>query len=283
MTRVLVAGSRVRSERSDVETLPVVAALHRLGVDAETLPWDLPEETAGWCDADLVAVRTTWDYSERLDEFLAWTRRVGAATRLRSPAATVAWNAHKGYLVELAEAGVPVVPTRVVPRGRMSPDLGDGRRVLKPAVAAGGRGTHHGEAADLAGDAAALLADGDLLVQPYVESVGRHGEVSLIRLGDRWSHAVRKIPAAGGFLVHERHGGSLDDHTPTADEVAVAERALAAAPEPHALPAARVDLVYLDGAPVVTELELIEPELFLRRHPDAADRLAAALVSAATA
>lgn len=287
MTRILVAGSRVRSERSDVETLPVVDALRRLGVQAETLPWDLPEETAGWCDADLVAVRTTWDYTERLAEFLDWTHRVGAATRLRSPAATVVWNAHKGYLVELAEAGVPVVPTRVVRWGTAAPDLGDGRLVLKPAVAAGGRGAHHGDAGDLLEAAATLVAEGDVLVQPYVDSVVHDGEVSLIRLGDRWSHAVRKIPAAGGFLVHERHGGRLQDHTPDADELAVAERALAATPatpgEPHPLPAARVDLVRLDGAPVVTELELIEPELFLRRRPDAPERLAAALLGAATA
>jgi glutathione synthase/RimK-type ligase-like ATP-grasp enzyme len=283
VTRILVAGSRVRSERSDAETLPLVDALARLGVDADVLPWDLPESVAGWSAADLVAVRTTWDYTERLEEFLAWADAAGAATRLRSPAGTVRWNSHKGYLVELAAAGVPVVPTRVVARGTAAPELGAGRLVVKPAVAAGGRGTHHGYAEELAEPAAALLAAGDLLVQPFLESVERDGEVSVIRIGDRWSHAVRKTPPSGGFLVHERHGGSLDDHAPTDEETAVAERALAAAPAPGDLVAARVDLVRLRGEPVVSELELIEPELFLRRSAGAPDRLAAALLSAATA
>lgn len=284
MTRILVAGSRVRSERSDAETLPLVAALARLGADAEMLPWDLPESVVGWTAADLVAIRTTWDYTERLDEFLAWADRVGAATRLRSPAGVVRWNSHKGYLVELAGAGVPVVPTRILARGTATPELGVGRLVVKPAVAAGGRGTHHGDADELAEPTAALLGSGDVLVQPYLHSVGRDGEVSLIRIGGRWSHAVRKTPPSGGFLVHERHGGSLDDHTPTGEEIAVAERALRAAPVTAArdLVAARVDLVRLRGEPVVSELELIEPELFLRRSPGAPDRLAAALLSAAT-
>jgi hypothetical protein len=122
------------------------------------------------------------------------------------------------------------------------------------------------------------VALGDALVQPAVEGIDHDGEVSLIRLGARWSHAVRKFPVEGGFLVHERHGGRLEDHRPTPRELEVAEAALACAPAP--VHAARVDLVRLDGEPVVMELELIEPELFLRRSPDAAGLLADALLAA---
>lgn len=145
-------------------------------------------------------------------------------------------------------------------------------------MSAGGRGARLGSADELRGPVGDLLTAGDVLVQPAVGSIGRDGEVSLIRLGDTWSHAVRKLPAAGGFLVHEKHGGRLEDHVPTTREVAVAEQALAAAPGPVA--AARVDLVRLDGDPVVMELELIEPELFLRRAPAAPARLADALLAA---
>ncbi|MEJ2865658.1 ATP-grasp domain-containing protein [Actinomycetospora flava] len=276
MTRVLVAGSRVRSERSDAETRPLVAALAARGVDAADVPWD--DETAGWSDADLVAVRTTWDYTERRDDFLAWASTVAAATRLVNPLPVLTWNSHKRYLVELAEAGVPTVPTVLLGRGSAVPDdLGRGPVVIKPAVSAGGRGTHLGHPDDLRETVAGLLGVGDVLVQPAVESIGRDGEVSLIRLGGTWSHAVRKLPAAGGFLVHEKHGGRLEDHTPTTREVEVAEAALALAPGDVA--AARVDLVRVDGEPVVMELELIEPELFLRRATDAPDRLADALLA----
>ncbi|MHC1559731.1 ATP-grasp domain-containing protein [Actinomycetospora sp. C-140] len=270
----MVAGSRVRSERSDAETRPLIAALAERGVDAADAPWD--DDTVDWAGADLVAVRTTWDYTERRDAFLAWAARVDAATRLVNPRAVLEWNSHKRYLVELAEAGVPTVPTTLLDAGTRPPEL-RGTVVVKPAVSAGGRGTYLGRAEDLHDTVAGLLAAGDVLVQPAVESIGRDGEVSLIRLGDTWSHAVRKLPAAGGFLVHEKYGGALADHTPTTREVEVAEAALARAPAAD-LAAARVDLVRLDGEPVVMELELIEPELFLRRAPDAPARLADALL-----
>lgn len=277
MTTVLVATSRVRSERSDAETLPLLAALAERGADARVEPWDADDDLVGWSAADLVAVRTTWDYSDRREEFLAWAARVASSTVLQNPLAVLEWNSHKRYLRELTDAGVPVVPTRLVPVGSEPEPLGPGRVVVKPAVSAGGRGVHRGLGPELDERLAGLVAAGDALVQPAVESIDTEGEVSLIRLGDRWSHAVRKFPAAGGFLVHERHGGRLDDHEPTPRELEVAEAALACSPAP--VHAARVDLVRLDGDPVVMELELIEPELFLRRSPDAAGRLADALLA----
>ncbi|WP_018332526.1 ATP-grasp domain-containing protein [Actinomycetospora chiangmaiensis] len=274
---VIVASTRVRSERIDAENQPLVAALADRGVQARVEPWDTPDDVAGWSAADLVAVRTTWDYTGRRDEFLAWARSVASRTVLQNPLEVLEWNSHKRYLVELSEAGVPVVPTRLVPAGSTPEPLGPSRVVVKPAVSAGGRETFRGTGPELEGTLAGLAAAVDVLVQPAVESIASEGEVSLIRLGDRWSHAVRKYPAADGFLVHERHGGRLEDHEPTLRELAVAERALAHAPAP--VHAARVDLVRIDGEPVVMELELIEPELFLRRAPAAAGELADALLA----
>ncbi|NMO88689.1 hypothetical protein HH311_02755 [Actinomycetospora sp. TBRC 11914] len=267
----------MRSERSAAENRPLVAALEARGAAARVEPWDSDEDLVGWSAADLVAVRTTWDYSDRRDEFLAWAARVAADSVLQNPLAVLTWNSHKRYLLELADAGVPVVPTRPVPAGTAPAPLGPGRVVVKPAVSAGGRGTHRGLGPELDEVLAGLVAVGDALVQPAVDSIGTEGEVSLIRLGTRWSHAVRKVPAAGGFLVHERHGGRLEDHRPTPRELEVAEAALACSPAP--VHAARVDLVRLDGEPVVMELELIEPELFLRRSPDAPGLLADALLA----
>ncbi len=277
MRTVIVASTRVRSERSDAENRPLVAALEERGVSARVEPWDADEAVVGWSAADLVVVRTTWDYSARRDEFLAWAQRVAASTVLQNPLPVLEWNSHKRYLVELAAAGVPVVPTRLVPAGTEPEPLGPGRVVVKPAVSAGGRDTVRGLGPELDGALAALVAVGDALVQPAVESIDRDGEVSLIRLGSRWSHAVRKFPAAGGFLVHERHGGRLEDHEPTPRELEVAEAALGLAPAP--VHAARVDLVRVDGDPVVMELELIEPELFLRRCAGAPGLLADALLA----
>lgn len=275
------AGSRAAGERADAETRPLLDALEARGLTAAAHPWDDPD--VDWGAARLVVVRTTWDYTARLDEFLGWARDVAGATGLQNPLDVLAWNSHKRYLTDLAGAGVPVVPTVVVPRAATADQReaalasAPGPLVVKPAVGAGGRGAALGGAGELADPLAALVEGGDALVQPAVESVRREGEVSLIRLGDRWSHAVRKVPASGGFLVHERHGGRLENHTPTAPELVVADAALARAPAP--VSAARVDLVRLGGGPVVMELELIEPELFLRRDAHAATRLADALVS----
>ena len=281
MTTVIVASTRVRSERSDAENRPLVEALQERGASARVEPWDADVD---WSAADLVAVRTTWDYTGRRDEFLAWASRVAASSALQNPLPVLEWNSHKRYLVELAEAGVPIVPTRLVPAGTEPEPLSAccpefrGRVVVKPAVSAGGRGTHRGLGPELDATLAELVSLGDTLVQPAVEGLDRDGEVSLIRLGRQWSHAVRKYPVEGGFLVHERHGGRLEDHRPTPRELEVAEAALARAPGP--VHAGRVDLVRLDGEPVVMELELIEPELFLRRAPDAPGLLADALLAA---
>lgn len=278
-TTVIVASTRVRSERADAENRALVTALAERGASARVEAWDADDAVAGWRAADVVAVRTTWDYSGRRDEFLAWAARVAGWSVLQNPLPVLEWNSHKRYLVELADAGVPVVPTRLVPRGQAPAPLGPGRVVVKPAVSAGGRGTHRGLGPELDATLADLVSVGDTLVQPAVESIETEGEVSLIRLGAHWSHAVRKIPGPGGFLVHERHGGRLEDHRPTPRELEVADAALAHSPAP--VHAARVDLVRLDGEPVVMELELIEPELFLRRSPEAPGRLADALLAVA--
>ena len=141
MKTVVVASTRVRSERSDAENRPLVDALEARGARARVEPWDAAVD---WSAADLVAVRTTWDYTGRRDEFLAWASRVAASSVLQNPLPVLEWNSHKRYLVELAEAGVPTVPTRLVPAGTEPERLGPGRVVVKPAVSAGGRGTHRG-------------------------------------------------------------------------------------------------------------------------------------------
>ncbi|NYI06829.1 ATP-grasp domain-containing protein [Allostreptomyces psammosilenae] len=251
-------------------------ALTAAGLNAGMWHWDDPE--ADWAAVPLVLIRTPWDYVDRLPEFLAWARRVAGVTRLRNPLAVVEWNSHKGYLLDLLRAGVPTVPTVLVPRaataGERAAALGrfPGEVVVKPAVSVGARGTLRTSAGSVQADAhlAALASDGDVLVQPFAPSVTAHGEASLIYFGGRFSHAVRKIPAEGDFRVQMYHGGTVVPHVPDEAELAVAAAALACAPAEPAY--ARVDLVRLDEGPAVMELELIEPELFLPYEPEATNR-----------
>lgn len=277
---VLVTGAELPAP--DVESPLLVAALAEHGLEAEIHAWD---EGYAWEQARLVVCRTPWDYFGRAAEFLDWADGVAARTRLENPAPLVRWNAHKSYLRELAAAGVPVVPTTVLPRGASVPEqaaalAGGGEFVVKPAIGGGGLGARQGNGADPALHAhlAGLLAAGDALVQPFMASVFE-GEVSLIFLGGELSHAVRKIPTDGDYRVQEHFGGRVVAHAPTPAERAAAQATLAAAPSAPAY--ARIDLVAGVAEPLLMELELIEPLLFLTQANGATERFAAVLAACA--
>jgi O-ureido-D-serine cyclo-ligase len=263
----------------DGDAAPLAAALAAAGVDAELLAWDDP--AVDWDAPVPTILRSTWNYALDVTGFLAWIDRVAAAAPLWNPAAIVAGNVHKRYLLALAARGVPVVPTVLVERGAAPPELAAAwpdhdaaRLVIKPEVGAGSLGARvFGRADEAAACAhlAALTATGAALVQPYLRSVDGYGERSLVWIDGALSHAVRKSPRFAGD--DERVDGPL----PIADdERAVAEAALA--PLADQLLYARVDLARDEaGVPRVMELELVEPSLFFARAPGAAARYVAGL------
>ncbi len=279
---VLVTGATMA--KPDPETHLLVAALAEIGVEAVVAPWDSPED---WAAYPLVVVRTPWDYFRRLPEFLAWAARTSQLTAFVNPVSVIEWNSHKAYLRELAGKGIPTVPTLWLDRGAADgaarlAATGWGEVVVKPAVSIGAIGALKAHATDPACQAhlAALLAEGDVLVQPFIESVAAQGEVSLIYFGGAFSHAIRKQPAAGDYRVQDMYGGTNHPYQPAADEVELATLALSATPAPTTY--ARVDMVRLpDGRPAVMELELIEPELFLGVAPEAPARFAEVLLRCA--
>jgi glutathione synthase/RimK-type ligase-like ATP-grasp enzyme len=263
--------------KPDPEIHLLVAALERQSIDVVIAPWD---HTTDWASVPLVVIRSPWDYSNAHEEFLSWARGVAAISRVVNPLEVLEWNSHKSYLLDLASAGVSTVVTTLVRRGASDAAQAGalavypGELVIKPAVSVGAIGALR--AASSSPEAAAHLAElataGDVLVQPLAHSVLDGGESSLIYLGGRFSHAIRKIPAAGDYRVQEHHGGSVVPHQPSEDELAVAAATLASAPAATAY--ARVDLVDIAGSPAVMELEAIEPQLFLDRDPGAASRFA---------
>lgn len=262
------------------DTPKIVAALTEIGIDVRVLSWSDPETVK--LPADLVVIRTTWDYTKALLPFLDTLRSLQPA--LHNPLSVVRWNAHKGYLIELAAANVPVVQTLLVSRGPVAvmPDLHfhpmPTEIIIKPAIAAGATGV--GRFA--VNDPAALLhlrtcADSaDALIQPFVGGI-HDGERSLIFFDGAFSHAVRKVPADSDFRVQSEYGGQVHEHLPTAAELRVARAAISCAP--GELLYARVDLVNSTAGPQVMELELIEPELFIGACPGSAARFAAAIAA----
>lgn len=274
----LVTGATMA--KPDSETHLLVAALSRAGMQADVLPWDAPVD---WASYALVVVRTPWDYFSRLDEFLAWVTRTGELVTVLNPPALIRWNSHKRYLAELAAQGVPTVPTLWIERGAADGPQrlrtrGWDEVVVKPAVSIGAIGALRAHATDpaCAAHLAALAATGDVMVQPYLPSVAEEGEVSLIHFGGVFSHAIRKRPAAGDFRVQDMYGGSVHPHRPDLAEEVLAARLLACLPSATAY--ARIDIVRVDGAPALMEIELIEPELFLGADAGAAVRFAEQLM-----
>ena len=261
----------------------LLAALAALGVDAEPAVWDDPD--IDWGAFDLVVIRSTWDYVDRYDQFLAWLESVAAVTRLANPLGIVRWNTDKRYLAELTAAGLPVVPTTWAEPGQ-SYELPPGEIVVKPAVSVGSRDTSRylpEQAADAREHVDRLLAEGrTVMLQPYVSSVDARGETALLYLGGEYSPAIRKGPLltvgaapVEGLFAQE----DIQAREATPIEREVGDRALAAVPGgPGGLLYARVDLVEDDaGDPIVLEVELTEPSLFLDFCPGSAKRLAAAI------
>ncbi|GAA2776827.1 hypothetical protein GCM10019017_24190 [Streptomyces showdoensis] len=271
----------------DTDLPLLVEALRANGVTTSAVAWDA--QAVAWDGFDLAVIRSTWDYAERVDEYLAWADRTDRLTSLWNPAPVVRWSSDKRYLSDLAEQGVAVVPTRFVEPGTPYDEaelLGTGAVVVKPVVSAGALDTARYEPDQHAAakrHVRTLLDQGRaVMVQPYLRLV-EEGERALVFISGTFSHAIRKGPVLteSGVIDNDRvpHPDVIP-YQPTDEEISAALAALAAVPTPESPLFARVDLV-LDETrkPVVMELELIEPNLFLGLQPDGLKRLVDAMTA----
>jgi hypothetical protein len=281
----------------DPDDRPLIGALADRGVTAEPVVWDDP--AVDWSAYDLVVVRSTWDYSPRRDEFVAWAESV---PRLENPADVIRWNTDKGYLRALEAAGVPVIPTIWLDPSRhfskravhtRMPAFGD--FVVKPVVSAGAQDTGRYQPVSAQSRALAIqhameLLDSDraVMIQPYVTSVDTAGETCLVFVDGELRHAARKNailtgPRKTAGLYQEEKMSAVEA---SEAQVEVATRALDVARTELGRDVpflyARVDLVTRDdGTPLVIELELTEPSLWMQYSGDAKtlDALADAIVA----
>ena len=245
-------------------------ALRERGVEVDACVWDDP--AVDWDAYDLVVIRNTWDYWDSRDAYLAWTRRV---PRLANTADVVAWNTDKTYLRRLAAAGIPTVPTEwLAPGAPFEPPPYP--FVVKPSVSAGARDTAAYDAGDpsAAAHVADLHARGKtVMLQPYVEAVDAAGETAVLVFGAQVSHGARKAAVLTlGAGEAELGSWEMGPREPSAEEVALAEQVVAEAQSwGDDLLYARVDLL---PGPLLVELEVTEPSLFLDLAPGSAERLA---------
>ncbi|MCA8888567.1 MAG: hypothetical protein KDA46_07055 [Parvularculaceae bacterium] len=257
----------------------VAEALERLGARVRPTPWNGGFDA--FSRADMVVVRSTWDYWDHAATFVRWLVALdGAACVVNSPS-LMRWNLDKRYLLALAAGGAPITPTLAVENcaGAIMAALdalGLSRAVVKPVIGATASGLSIIERSDSTGiERAAAALTGPGLVQAVIPEI-RAGETSFVFIEGTFSHAVLKIPAEGDIRCQVEHGGRTVNCLPSAAAVDQAREILEMLPERPLY--ARVDAIVLDDRLIVMEVEVIEPELFVVHAPAAADRFASALM-----
>jgi glutathione synthase/RimK-type ligase-like ATP-grasp enzyme len=236
-------------------------------------------------------IRSTWDYHRRYDEFMQWVRAVSAVSTMSNSVDVITWNTDKHYLAEVAAVGLPIVPTIFIEPGQddwlssARELLAMGDVVVKPAISAGSNDTERHSNFDAAQKhiAELLLAQRSVMLQPYMADVDVQSETGLVFINGKFSHAFAKGPLlaqaknmSGGLYAEEEIGV----RQPTAEQLLIGERAVKWLLSRFGkLLYARVDLLPTAHGPVIIELELAEPSLYLLLHPDAATDFAHALIS----
>jgi hypothetical protein len=255
-------------------------ALERKGLIVERKDWADPE--FDWSQTKAMLFRTNWDYFDRFGEFQKWISRVSTVSAFINPISLFDWNVDKHYLANLSDKGIRIVPTRYIPRGssvtlEMIHDFtGWHHTVVKPTVGGAARHTYNITSQNLSiisNKLFDIMRKEDFMLQPFQNSVPEKGELSLMFFGYEYSHAVLKKAKQGDFRVQDDFGGTVHNHTATDDEISFALKVVKTCPEKPAY--ARVDMIVdNDDELAVSELELIEPELWFRNSAKAADLLA---------
>lgn len=235
-----------------------------------------------WSTTHFALFRTPWDYSDNFEAFSQWLVKTREQTHFINPLASIYWNSDKHYLAELASKGVAVPTTYFIKKGtkttlkELHQALGWEHTVLKPTISAGGRHTYQLRPKDWAryeGLFQELVAAEDMMLQPFLHNVVKKGEIAVMLVEDTVTHAVLKIAKEGDFRVQDDFGGTVRAYQPSEAAVQLAQQAVASCPSMPLY--ARVDLVWdNEGALVVSELEIFEPEMWFRFHPVAATQLA---------
>ena len=259
-------------------------ALESKGLKVTRLSWDDPD--FDWSDTKSVLFRSTWDYFDRFEEFSTWLDRVSRVTRLINSEKLIRWNMDKHYFLEIAEKGTQIIPTRYIEKDErikltdLIEETGWNKAILKPCISGGARHTYRLNPANAGAHQKQfekLIKEEAFMLQPFIDSIVEQGELSVMVINGKFTHSVLKKAKPGDFSVQDDWGGTLHAYKPAADEIHFAENAVKNCPEKPAY--ARVDIAKGEnGEPLLVELELIEPELWFRRNPEAAKELAEAVL-----
>ena len=257
---------------------PLYESFAEAGFRVTVEAWD---EIGGDSRADIHLIRTPWDVyqQDRTGQFREWLDKMSAAPLVfHNPPEKIAWNFHKKYLLEMRDAGLPVVPLELLPSiaavERTVLKNNWLEFVVKPAIGGGAVRTHRLSPETFRSRYKLLEAefDGrDIIVQPFMKEIESAGELSVIFFKNRFSHAVRKTARKGDFRIQSTYGGTYVRVEPSAAAMKTARAVIERFAKD--LLYARVDGIESGGQFPVTELEIFEPDLYFNIAPDTARNL----------
>jgi hypothetical protein len=259
------------------------SAFEKQGLTVEITYWDNP--SYDWSKTKTVMFRTIWDYFEKFEEFFKWLDEIKHQTQLINSYELVKWNIDKHYLKDLNENGINIVPTYFIKQHKQGSLLDISNEmewedlVIKPAISAAAFQTFKilndqiNEKEELFQQ---LIKNKDMLVQPFFETISEFGEASLMIFDGKFSHAILKKAKKGDFRVQDDFGGTVHDYLPSTEEVKFALEVIKACKTAPLY--GRVDIIWDQEKNIyLSELEIIEPELWIRNYPKSAERIANAV------
>ena len=259
------------------------SAFEAQGLKVDITYWDNP--TYEWQETKSVLFRTIWDYFERFNEFWVWLEQVKTKTRLINSYELIKWNIDKHYLKDISSWGIETVPTYFADKGCNMKLHEIAKRnqwkdlVIKPAISASAFKTYKILANEIQANEKlfnSLVQERNMLVQPYFETITQLGEASLMVFDGKFTHAILKKAQPGDFRVQDDFGGTVHNYIPTKAEINFAEKVFETCKTKPVY--GRVDIVWdNDKNFYLSELEIIEPELWIRNYPKCAEKIAEAV------
>ena len=262
----------------------VQEALMRKGLKVHRTNWDNPN--FDWGSTAYIIFRSTWDYFERFAEFDIWLNKVSEQTKLINPGNLIRWSLDKHYLKDLEQKNISIPPTIFIePKDNRTlksvfDESGWNEAIVKPAISGAARHTYRLSAENISNYEEIyykLIQEEAMLLQEFQNNVISKGEVSFVVFGGKFSHAILKKAKPGDFRVQDDFGGTLHDYNPSKEEIEFAEKtAMSCSPVPIY---ARVDAIWdNENKLCISELELIEPELWFRKNNESSNKMAEAIL-----
>ena len=243
---------------------------------------DWADKDFDWNKTRFAIFRTTWDYFERFDEFFTWMKKTKHKTTFINSAEIINWNIDKHYLKDLERNGINIAPTIFIEKGDtiLLSELFEKAKwseaVIKPAISGAARHTYRINPINCKEKESIfkeLIQSECMLFQEFLTNITREGEISLIMIAGKYTHAVKKIAKKGDFRVQDDHGGTVEEYHAKKEEIIFAENCIKKSPFSPIY--ARVDIVYDNNNQLsLSELELIEPELWFRNNSKSVEILA---------